>query len=216
MTSDSPRPWPAHVPVRVYRIVLTVRFDLTTAAIPGQRPEKETAIDQRERAALIEQLIGGFEATLTRLAAANTPEFLEIDITMTQAKVLYLLAAGDLNMSELVARLGVTMPTGSGVVDRLVEHGLIARRADPSDRRRVLVGITAEGGALLDRFRDLNARQVRLLLGVLDDDDLRRVGEFLDVLDRGVARLATAAADRDTADDLAPQRHALHLGSTKE
>jgi len=111
---------------------------------------------------------------------------------MPQAKVLYLLSSGDLNMSELVSRLGVTLPTVSGVVNRLVDHGLIARRTSPSDRRRVFVGITAAGVELLDRFRDFNSRQVRDLLGVLDDTDLEQVRGFLAVLDRGVSRLAAA------------------------
>jgi len=111
---------------------------------------------------------------------------------MPQAKVLYLLSVGDLNMSELVARLRVTLPTVSGVVDRLVERGLIARRTNPSDRRRVFVGITPAGVGLLDRFRDLNARQLRDLLAVLDNADLEQVRGFLAVLERGISRLATA------------------------
>jgi len=111
---------------------------------------------------------------------------------MPQAKVLYLLSVGDLNMSELVARLRVTLPTVSGVVDRLVERGLIARRTNPSDRRRVFVGITPAGVQLLDRFRDLNARQLRDLLAVLDDADLEQVRGFLAVLERGISRLAVA------------------------
>ena len=111
---------------------------------------------------------------------------------MPQAKVLHLLSGADLNMSELVARLGVTLPTVSGVVDRLVDRGLIARRANPSDRRRVFVGITPAGAELLDRFRDLNSRQVGDLLAVLDDADLERVRGFLAVLDRGISRLAAA------------------------
>jgi DNA-binding MarR family transcriptional regulator len=118
---------------------------------------------------------------------------------MPQAKVLYLLAAGDLNMSELVTRLGVTLPTVSGVVDRLVEHGLVARRSNPLDRRRVFVGITPAGAALIDRFRDLNARQVRDLLGVLDDTDLGQIRTFLAVLDRGISRLAAAGTPPDPA-----------------
>lgn len=126
------------------------------------------------------------------MADANSPEFLEIDITMPQAKVLYLLTAGDLNMSELVARLGVTLPTVSGIVDRLVEHRLVARRVAPADRRRVFVGLTPAGSSLIDRFRDLNARQIRDLLSVLDDEDLESVRGFLAVLDRGVSRLAAA------------------------
>ena len=126
------------------------------------------------------------------MADANSPEFLEIDITMPQAKVLYLLTAGDLNMSELVGRLGVTLPTVSGIVDRLVEHGLVARRVAPADRRRVFVGLTPAGSVLIDRFRDFNARQIRDLLSVLDDEDLESVRGFLAVLDRGVSRLAAA------------------------
>ncbi len=139
------------------------------------------------------------------MAEANSPEFLEIDITMPQAKVLYLLTAGDLHMSELVARLGVTLPTVSGIVDRLVEHGLVGRRAVESDRRRVFVGLTPAGAALIDRFRDLNARQIRDLLSVLDDEDLESVRGFLAVLDRGVSRLAAAMPITTLASDAAPE-----------
>ncbi|MCJ7710122.1 MAG: MarR family transcriptional regulator, partial [Chloroflexi bacterium] len=89
-------------------------------------------------------------------------------------------------------RLGVTLPTVSGVVDRLAERGLIARRADPSDRRRVVVGIMPAGVELLDRFHDLNARQLRELLDVLDDTDLEQVRGYLALLDRGISRLAAA------------------------
>jgi DNA-binding MarR family transcriptional regulator len=137
-------------------------------------------------------VIAEFQARLARLADAHTPEFLEVDITMSQAKVLYLLSVGDLSMSELVARLGVTLPTVSGVVDRLADRGLIARHADASDRRRVFVGITPAGVELLDRFRDLNSRQVGDLLAVLDDAELEQVRRFLAVLDRGISRLAAA------------------------
>lgn len=135
-------------------------------------------------------MIAEYEESLIRLASSRAPEFLEVDITMPQAKVLYLLAAGELSMSDLVARLGVTQPTVSGVVDRLVDQGLIARHADPSDRRRIFVAITSIGVELLDRFRDLNARQIRELLCVLDEDDLLQVRAFLAVLDRGISRLA--------------------------
>lgn len=156
----------------------------------NQRDPKGNGIDARERDALIESVIADYEVSLVRLAGTRAPEFLEVDITMPQAKVLYLLAGGELNMSELVARLGVTQPTVSGVVDRLADQGLIARHADPSDRRRVFVAITPLGVELLDRFRDLNARQIRDLLGVLDEDELEHVRRFLAVLDRGIARLA--------------------------
>ena len=107
---------------------------------------------------------------MQRLADSHAPEFLEIDITMPQAKLLYLLgASGDLHMSELVARLGVSLSTVSGLVDRVVDHGLATRREDRADRRQVVVGLTAAGREFIDRFRELNARQMRELLAVLDD-----------------------------------------------
>jgi DNA-binding MarR family transcriptional regulator len=136
---------------------------------------------------------------------------------MPQAKVLYLLSVGDLNMSELVARLGVTLPTVSGVVDRLVDRGLIVRRADPSDRRRVFVGITPAGAELLDRFRDLNARQVGALLAVLDDADLVLVRGFLAVLHRGISRLAPAGSlvSRIPPSTIPPSAHAVHAADRR-
>jgi DNA-binding MarR family transcriptional regulator len=130
---------------------------------------------------------------LLRLADVHTPEFVEIDLTMPRAKVLYLLrVTGELRMSELSTRLGVSLPTISGLVDRLVEGGLATRRDDPDDRRQVIVAITSAGIALLDRFRDLSARQMRRLLDVLDDPDLVHVETFLGVLERGVTRLTAA------------------------
>lgn len=127
-----------------------------------------------------------------RLAAGHEPEFLEIDITMPQAKLLYLLSAsGDLHMSEIVHRLGVSLSTVSGLVDRIVDHGLATRRDDPADRRQVVVGLTPAGTDFIDRFRELNARQLRDLLAVLDDDDLALVRDGLAALDRAASRLAT-------------------------
>ena len=78
---------------------------------------------------------------MQRLADSHAPEFLEIAVTMPQAKLLYLLgAAGDLHMSDLVHRLGVSLSTISGLVDRVVDQGLAVRREDPIDRRQVVVG----------------------------------------------------------------------------
>lgn len=126
------------------------------------------------------------------MADVHAPEFVEIDLTMPRAKVLYLLGVlGELRMSELSGRLGVSLPTVSGLVDRLVEAGLATRRDDPADRRLVVIAITPAGATLLDRFRELSARQMRELLEVLDDGDLEHVQTFLGVLERGIDRLAS-------------------------
>ena len=126
---------------------------------------------------------------MQQLADNHAADFLEIAVTMPQAKLLYLLgAAGDLHMSELVVRLGVGLSTVSGLVDRIVDAGLATRREDAADRRQVVVSLTPAGAAFIDRFRVLNARQMRELLGELDDTGLAHV--------RGALEALTVAAER--------------------
>ena len=162
----------------MYGLRRTIRYDQTIR--PHQRIR---AISRNHRADVVDQVIAGYEALMQRLAESHAPEFLEIDITMPQAKLLYLLgAAGDLHMSELVARLGVSLSTVSGLVDRVVDHGLATRREDRADRRQVVVGLTPAGSDFIDRFRELNARQMRELLAVLDDAELACVRDALGAL----------------------------------
>ena len=131
---------------------------------------------------------------MQRLADSHAPEFLEIDITMPQAKLLYLLgASGDLHMSAIVARLGVSLSTVSGLVDRVVDHGLATRRDDPADRRQVVVALTPRGAEFIDRFRELNARQMRELLAVVDDAELACVRDALEALAQAAVRRSPAA-----------------------
>ena len=134
------------------------------------------------------------EQLMHRLADNHAPEFLEIAITMPQAKLLYLLgASGDRHMSDLVARLGVSLSTVSGLVDRIVDQGLAHRREDVVDRRQVVVGLTPAGAAFIDRFRELNNRQVRALLDHVADEDLERVRLGLAAMNRAADRLAATA-----------------------
>lgn len=140
-----------------------------------------------EREATIARVVDDYEAMMHRLVSSHLPEFMEVAVTMSQAKVLYtVLAAGSLRMSELAARLGVSLSTTSGQVERLVEHGLLDRRDDPADRRQVLVTVTGEGEALLGRFRELNNEQLVRLLARIEDD-------ALDVVERAMRILADAA-----------------------
>src|ERR1700758_907652 len=52
---------------------------------------------------------------------------------------------GPLSLSGLAEAVGVDAPYATLIVDTLEGHGLVERRADPSDRRRKLVSLTPEG-----------------------------------------------------------------------
>ena len=136
-------------------------------------------------------MVARYDRLMHRLFEGHAPEFTEVGITMAQAKVLYVvLAAGELRMSELAARLGIGSSSASGLADRLVELGLLRRHDDPADRRQVVVTTTPEAEALLERFRELNQRQLRELLAQLDASELRVVDRALDVLDTAIDRVA--------------------------
>ncbi len=101
------------------------------------------AIDTKTAPPPIEAIIAGLEDLMRSLAEMHAPEFLEIAVTMPQAKLLYLLGvSGEMHMSVIVVRLGVSLSTVSGLVDRVVDHGLATRREDPADRRQVVVSLT--------------------------------------------------------------------------
>ena len=133
-----------------------------------------------------------------RLIGGHASEFAEVDVTMTQAKVLYVvMAAGQLRLSELAGRLGIGTSSASEIVERLVELDLLDRESDPADRRQVVITTTPAAGAMLERFRELNQRQLRELLGRLDADELAVVDRafeiFQSALDRGAPESVTTA-----------------------
>src|SRR3954447_10534549 len=60
---------------------------------------------------------------------------------------------GPLTPSELATRERIQRPTATRVIARLEEMGLIARTADPQDRRSSLVAVPADATALLAEQR---------------------------------------------------------------
>jgi len=135
------------------------------------------------------RLAEAYEQLMLRAASLHASEFVELDLTMSQVKALYVTrVAGGLRMSELAAQLGVGLPAASALVERLVEQGLLARETDPRDRRLVHVRITPAGHERLERLRELSATQLRSLLAALSPSELDVVEEAL--------RILTAASDR--------------------
>jgi DNA-binding MarR family transcriptional regulator len=168
--------------------------------MPNESTADTSAREDTSRAALIARVVSDYDLLMHRLVSGHLPEFMEVAVTMSQAKVLYtVLAAGSLRMSELAARLGVSLSTTSGQVDRLVETGLLDRHDDPADRRQVVVTVTPSGESLLGRFRELNNEQLRLLIDRIDDGALAVVADAMATL--AAAAEAGAPADSPTLDD---------------
>ena len=161
-------------------------------------PETKQPDVPDERTRRIATVLDSMDDLVQQMSAGHTAEFLEIGITMPQAKTLHLVAAvGEIRMSVLAGRLGVTLSTVSGLVDRLVDAGLVDRHDDPADRRQVLIVLTADGASLLERFRELGRRQMSDLLGGLADRDLVTVSNATAILARVARQMSRHAAAGD-------------------
>lgn len=77
------------------------------------------------------------------------------DVTPLQAHVIMYLAhcGGQSTQQALGGHLRVKPSTVNGIVDRMVERGLVVRSADESDARRRRVALTQAGQTQLDQFR---------------------------------------------------------------
>jgi DNA-binding MarR family transcriptional regulator len=71
----------------------------------------------------------------------------------------------DLTSAHLARNSFVTAQSMADMVTTLRARGLIDRHQDPSDRRRLVLSLTADGKGLLDRYRqavaDLEAEMLR-------------------------------------------------------
>src|SRR5438874_13676760 len=72
--------------------------------------------------------------------------WLDLDLTMKQLKVLFLLEALESARPSVIAEaIGLSAASATGVLDRLAEQGYVERQADSADRRAVLVRLTQGG-----------------------------------------------------------------------
>lgn len=111
------------------------------------------------------------------------------DVGLTYPQYLTMLAlwetAEPLTVGELGKRLRLDSGTLTPLLKRLEAAGLVVRRRDPDDERRVLLELTREGSDLRDRVTDVPMRLVEATgLTARDARELRRVlGKLLGALD---------------------------------
>jgi DNA-binding MarR family transcriptional regulator len=128
-----------------------------------------------------------------RLGTAELPAVGRHGLSLWGYEVLVRLCAAGASQVELVAELDLDKTKVMRVVDELESAGLVERRADPTDRRRHALAVTAAG------------RRVReAVAGELDAVE-RRLFDRLPAADRaatrrGLAALVAALAEPDGTD----------------
>jgi DNA-binding MarR family transcriptional regulator/GNAT superfamily N-acetyltransferase len=137
--------------------------------------------------------VRAFNRDYTRAAGLIAEGLLETPYSLTEARVIYELGAGEpRSIASLVAGLGLDAGYLSRVVSRLEGRGLVTKRPSPTDARSRLLSLTAAGEEARDELARRADEQVRRLLSEVPDDRreplvaaMREVTGILTGADRG-------------------------------
>jgi DNA-binding MarR family transcriptional regulator len=91
---------------------------------------------------------------------------------------------GPLTPSELADRERVKRPTATRLIANLEDGGLVARTADPSDRRSSLIAITPAGRDLMRTLRTRKDAYLVRRLTKLTADERATLAQAADLLER--------------------------------
>ena len=107
----------------------------------------------------LETLVRNFSGVVGELMSYTTTDWIRIDMSMAQVKVMMVLNyLGPHTIHQLAERLQIGAPTASQLVEKLVQAGYASRRESPSDRRRVEVHLTAQGRTLVNNLLGVKDR----------------------------------------------------------
>jgi DNA-binding MarR family transcriptional regulator len=158
---------------------------------------------EARRSDLMARIIELEPQMLRVLGPAQARDWVDVDLTMSQLKMMFVLSSAmgpadgssGLRVGEVARGLGVTLPTVTAVMDKLVERGLVRRDEDPLDRRQHVCRLTTDGQALLHRLMAGRRAFTHALLEHLDEDELAAFLRGMQVVLAAAERLRVSAAD---------------------
>lgn len=128
-----------------------------------------------------------------QFAAALSP----FNLTLQQYFTLVAInRAGTCTMGALAGQTHHSLGTMTGIVDRLVRQGLVARRSHPTDRRVVLVQLTEGGTGTLAQVEEMRQRQMDAALTKMGEPQARNL---IRLLGQYMTAMNISTADADAA-----------------
>jgi len=94
------------------------------------------------------------------------------DLTVPQFRTLVFVNSNTgSSLSEVAEYTGLTLPSASKLVDELIKHGLMVRKENPNDRRRLSLAITHHGVELLEASRKGTLKYLAEKLSAVNADN---------------------------------------------
>jgi DNA-binding MarR family transcriptional regulator len=105
-----------------------------------------------------------------------------VGMPASRLTLIRLLAVGDskeLGVMEIARQLGVNAAAVTRQVQEMEKEGLIVRRPDRKDKRRIYIKLSRKGRSLFERLHDRNHRFERSLVSKIAPEELRIAAEVL-------------------------------------
>ncbi len=116
------------------------------------------------------------------------------DLPLAQLRLCGILSEGPQPMSALSRGLGVSLSALTQIADRLERAGLVKRVAEGSDRRVRCLQLTARGGKMMRKRREVRVHRVLAVLEHLSPHQRQAVQASLEILVRRLLRPASRRA----------------------
>ena len=185
--------------------------------------------DVARRIDLTAQIIELEPQMLRVLGPAQARDWVDVELTMSQLKMMFVLSSAmgpadgtsGLRVGEVARGLGVTLPTVTAVMDKLVERGLVRRDEDPLDRRQHVCRLTLDGQSLLHRLMAGRRAFTHALLEHMDEEELASFLRGMQVLLAAAQRLranapAAPPAESDSATTESPSSSPTRPGNSQK
>jgi len=104
--------------------------------------------------ATIDELTKEISIMIPKLMRGAKTSFLS-KTNITSAQMIMLASLHDhgrCKLKTLAKERGISPPTATGLIDRLVKAGYVKRESDPEDRRVVMVSLTKSGERIVKNF----------------------------------------------------------------
>lgn len=137
------------------------------AAEPAPRPRR------RRLSSADYQALGAFRQALRRFLAFSEAGAEALGLTPQQHQALLAVRAhpgpGPMSVGQLAKALLIQNHSALGLVDRLVERGLLERAESPEDRRRVVLALSELGARKLEMISRNNLGELKSDLPIITD-----------------------------------------------
>ncbi|MEK4685029.1 MarR family transcriptional regulator [Bacillus sp. FSL M8-0256] len=121
---------------------------------------------------------------LTAAGLGDVSEWMKLDMSMPQMKVLMLL--NNHGSPEIAEKMGASLSNMTGLLDRLEQSNFVVRKHSERDRRIIVVELTEEAKNIFRSIYQKGHEKIKNSLQRLNDEEKEKVNEGLAILEKAL------------------------------